>query len=222
MLIIGHRGAAAYEAENSLISFQKAIELKVDMIEFDIQKCKSGELVVFHDYTLERCTNGIGFIANKTLSELKALRLPNNQKIPTLEETLNLIDAQTKVNIELKGLSTTKELSEILTSFTEKTKWEADDFLISSFHHKELFKFQKLMSNQKLSPLYEEITHDYLEIAKALNAHSINANFKFLNRKIVEEIHNNGYQVFAYTVNKMADKHRMKEIGVDGIFTDSP
>ena len=73
MITIGHRGAAGHEPENTIQSFKKAIELNAEMIEFDVQLCKSGEVVVIHDFTLERTTNGHGFLSESSLSELKKL-----------------------------------------------------------------------------------------------------------------------------------------------------
>ena len=73
MLKIGHRGAAGYAPENTLLSFQKAMDLGVDMIELDVYVCKTGELVVIHDEKVERTTNGTGYIREKTFSELRSL-----------------------------------------------------------------------------------------------------------------------------------------------------
>ena len=82
--IIAHRGASGYEPENTLRSFKKAMELGVDIIELDVHKCKSGELVVIHDFNLNRTTNGKGLVKDKTLAELRELELKKSEKIPTL------------------------------------------------------------------------------------------------------------------------------------------
>lgn len=89
---IGHRGAKGYTVENTLESFQKAIDLNVDAIELDVHVCKTGELIVFHDFTLERLTNGKGEISKSSLEELKKLRINEKFKIPTLIEALDFID----------------------------------------------------------------------------------------------------------------------------------
>lgn len=222
MIIIGHRGAAGYEPENTILSFSKAIELGVDMIEFDVQLCKSGEVVVIHDYSLNRTTNGIGLVARQTLTELKKLNAGKGQEIPTLKESLQAINRNTKVNIELKGKSTSSQISKIIKDFIENKNWQTDDFVISSFYHEELYTFFKLMPKIKIGILYKIIPDDFNEIASALNAYSINANFNYLTKEIVKKIHSMDYKINAYTVNSKADKLRMKEIGVDGIFTDYP
>jgi len=91
--LFAHRGAPGLGfPENTLLSFQKALEYNIDMVEFDVHRCKSGELVVIHDYRLERTTNGSGYVKDHTLEELRLLDAGQGQKIPTLEETLDFID----------------------------------------------------------------------------------------------------------------------------------
>lgn len=222
MIIIGHRGAATYEPENTISSFNKAIELQVEMIEFDVQLCKSGEVVVFHDYTLERTTNGKGFVFEKTFEELRDLDAGKGQKIPDLIETLNTINKRTKVNIELKGVSSASHVSNIINYFIEKKNWQTHDFLVSSFHHMELFKFHMMNPEINIGVLFDEIPENFFEIANNMEAYSINANYRYITKNIVNNIHSMGFKIFAYTPNKVEDKERMKLIGVDGIFTDSP
>lgn len=222
MITIGHRGAAGYEPENTILSFNKALELGVDMIELDIQLCKSGEFVVIHDFNLDRTTNGSGLVVNKTLTELKKLDAGKRQEISSLEESLKTINRKTKVNIELKSKSGTQQLSNTINHFIENENWQSDDFIISSFNHEELVMFNRLMPQIKIGVLYEDIPNDFNETASALNAYSINVEFYFLTEKIVKQIHKLAYKVYAYTVNSNKDKLKMKEIGVDGIFTDFP
>ena len=222
MLIIGHRGAAGLEPENTIASFKKAIELGVEMIEFDVQLCKSGEVVVIHDFTLERTTNGIGLVAETSFSDIINLDAGKGQKIPTLETVLNTINRKSVVNIELKGKSIAHPTAKIIQRFIESENWKKEDFLISSFNHQELFAFNTLMPEIRIGVLYEDIPDNFNETASALNAYSINADFNSLNKNTVARIHSEGYKVFAYTVNTKEARLKMEEIGVDGIFTDFP
>ena len=141
---VGHRGAMGYEPENTLRSFKKALELGVDMIEFDVYVCKSGELVVIQDDTLERTTNGKGLVIEKTLAELKELDAGKEEKIPTLEEIMDLADKKVKINIELKGDNTAKPVLNMIEKYVDEKGWKYDDFLVSSFNHNELKKFKEL------------------------------------------------------------------------------
>src|SRR3989338_4292016 len=99
---MGHRGAAALEPENTLRSFRKAIEIGVDYVEFDIHRCKSGELVVIHDETVDRTTNGKGFVADLTLQQLKKLDAGKGEQIPALQEVIDCCKGNVKMQIELK------------------------------------------------------------------------------------------------------------------------
>ena len=102
-LIIGHRGAKGHLAENTLPSIQKALDLGVDAIEIDVFKCALGELVVYHDATLEKLTDAKGAIMDFSLEELRQVKVLNDYQIPTLNEVLDLIYGRVILNIELKG-----------------------------------------------------------------------------------------------------------------------
>ena len=91
VLRIGHRGAAGHAPENTLVSFEKAIDLGCDMTELDVHICGSGELVVIHDETVDRTTNGSGRVSELTLREIKILDAGDGEEIPTLEEVLELL-----------------------------------------------------------------------------------------------------------------------------------
>ena len=102
ILKIGHRGAKGYEPENTLISFQKAIDLNVDGIELDVHLSSDGEIMVIHDETIDRTTNGKGFVKPLYCIGIKKI------EIPTLTEVLDLINQKCFINIELKGIGTAK------------------------------------------------------------------------------------------------------------------
>jgi len=137
-LKIGHRWAAGYEPENTLASFKKAIDLNVDMIELDVYLCKTGELVVLHDPKVDRTTNGIGYIEEKTFEEVRNLDAGKGEKIPTLKEVFELTNRKVKINIELKWAGTAKPVSKLIKEYVENKWREYDDFMISSFDHYEL------------------------------------------------------------------------------------
>src|SRR5260221_725361 len=106
MLVFGHRGAMGYEPENTLRSFEKAIELGVTMIELDVFVLQDGSVVAIHDPVLNRTTNGNGIVTNKSLQEIKMLDAGKGEKIPTLQEVLDVVARRVRVNIELKGKNT--------------------------------------------------------------------------------------------------------------------
>lgn len=222
MLKIGHRGAAGYEPENTLLSFQKAIDLGVDIIELDVYVCKTGELVVIHDDRLERTTNGQGYILEKTLEELKLLDAGKGQKIPTLAEVLNLIDKKVQINIELKGKGTAEPVAELVKNFILSNNWQEETFLVSSFDHHELRKFKKILPNIKIGALITGIPLDYAKFGQELNAWSVNLCAEFVNKEFVDDAHKRGLKVYVWTVNNLEDIERMKFLNVDGIYSNFP
>ncbi len=219
---IGHRGACGYEPENTLLSFKKALELNVDMIELDVYLCKTKELVVIHDDKVDRTTNGRGYVTEKSFEELRQLDAGKGEKIPTLQEVLDLTNKKAKVNIELKGEGTAKPVSKVIEKYVKEKGWSYDDFLVSSFNHYELLKFSKLSPNIKIGVLIKGAPIDFAEFAEKVNAYSVHLSLKFINKEFVEDAHKKGMKVFVWTVNDKEEMQRMKELGIDGVFSKFP
>ena len=222
ILKIGHRGACGYEPENTLRSFQKALELKVDMVELDVHLCKSGELVVIHDETVDRTTNGKGDVREKTVTELKSLDAGKGEKIPLLQEVFDLVNRKTKVNIELKGRDTTKPVLDCIETYIRKKDWSYDDFLLSSSNPRELSGIDPLNHHVLTGVLDTKGSTRLIRVAEKLNAYSVHPSFKGITQEFVEAAHQKGMKVFVWTVNESSDIERMKSLKVDGIFSDYP
>ena len=221
-LVFGHRGAKGHAAENTLSSIQKAIELGVDGIEVDVFRCGSGELVVFHDRSVEKLTNGIGFIEQMSLNSIKKLNVLDQGKIPTLNEVLDLIDGQVILNIELKGSNTSFLTHQLLNSYFKSSNWKPEKIIISSFDWDELRAFYQLNKEIKIAILTEDDPVDAIPIAKELNAFSINPNHVLLTKLNAAKIKSENISIYPWTVNEILDINKMKKIGVDGIITDYP
>lgn len=221
-LVIGHRGAMGHETENSLASIQKALDLGVDMIEIDVFKIASGEIAVFHDERVDRLTNGGGKIEEYNIVDLKKLILNGNHPIPLLQDVLKLVDKQTRLNIELKGANTSDRVNFIIEAYIKRYGWTLDKFLISSFNWDELRSFRSYNPDIAIAVLVEGDPTEAIAVAKELGAEAINPDYLQLNEQNVNAIHNAGFKVYTYTVNAPAEIRRMKQIGVDGIFSDYP
>lgn len=219
---MGHRGAKAYRAENTLESIQLALDFKVDGIEIDVHACATGELVVFHDFTLDRMTNGEGELAKYTLDELKALKVNGEFEIPTLEEVLNLIDRNCILNIELKGKQTAGKTCEIIKDYIANKGWEYAHFLVSSFQHHELEAVFHSDENIPLGVLTKASMAEAMEFAETIKAEAIHPNFAIVTRDNVALAHRKGYKVNVWTVNDKETIERMKDYGVDAIISDVP
>jgi glycerophosphoryl diester phosphodiesterase len=218
---IGHRGAKGYLPENTISSFKKALELNVDQIELDVHLCKSGEIIVMHDFTLNRTTNGKGYVKNKNIDEIKQLNAGLGEKIPLLEEVLDLVNKKVKVNIELKGKNTAIFVSKIIEKYVKKG-WNYNHFIVSSFDHYQLKIIHKLNSKIKIGLLYNLFPINSIKLAKKLNAYSINVDYRFVTKYFINKAHLNGLKVFVYTVDDPKIIHKMKLLKVDGIFSNYP
>lgn len=220
--IIGHRGAMGYETENTVASVQKALELGVDMIEIDVFRIKSGEIVVFHDERVERLTNGGGRIEEYLMFDLKKLLLDGGHQIPMLQEVLKAIDHRVPLNIELKGAGTAERVHYITNYYTEREGWQPEQFLISSFNWDELRDYRALDTNARIAVLTEEDPLEALEVARELGAEAINPAAASVTAENVQAMHEAGFRVNVWTVNEPEQYQKLKAMGVDAVFTDYP
>ncbi len=216
ILKIGHRGAKGYVAENTLASFQKAIDLGCDGIELDVHLSKDQKVIVIHDETINRTTTGKGFVNDFTSSEL------NQFGISTLEEILNLIDKKCFVNVEIKDNKASKFVLEIIKNYTSEKNWNIDLFQISSFDWDILEICHSENKTISLGVLTEDSIDDAITFAKKIKAYSINPYFKLLDVENVQLIHENGFKIFTWTVNQPEDITFVKSLNIDGIISDFP
>ena len=216
MIKIGHRGAKGYVAENTLASFEKAMNLGVDGIELDVHLSLDGEVVVIHDETIDRTTSEKGLVKNFTYVDLKKL------KIPTLNEVLDLINNNFLVNIELKSNDSVEKVIEIIDFYISDKKWSINNFIVSSFNWELLLKVKFLNKNIKIGVLIEDSLESAIVFAKDNKAFSINPYFKLLNIENVMLLQKEGFQIHTWTVNSPEDITFVKSLNVDGIISDFP
>ena len=222
MLKIGHRGARGYEPENTLIGFQKAVALDVDQIELDIHSSADGEIMVIHDETIDRTTNGNGYVNSFTRLELHQFQIEGQQYIPTLIEVLNLIDRKCSINIEIKSNGLANKLVGIIEQYVTEKQWKYSDFIVSSFEWDNLEKVRLLNPSIPIAVLTETSIEDALAFAKRIKAQAINPDFQLLSIENVSQMQQAGFQVFPWTVNEIEDIKRIQSYKVDGIISDFP
>lgn len=222
ILKIGHRGAAGHVAENTTESIKKGIELGATGIELDVHCCASGELVVFHDFTLDRVTNGSGDISKYILSELKKLKVLDEFAIPTLHEVMNVIDNNVLMNIELKGHNTAKPVVEFIEFYVERKGWSWHSFLVSSFQNDLLEQVYEANQNINLGILNDTNLEEAIIFSRQINAVSIHPDYTMLTQEKVKKIQAHNLKILTYTVNEKEHIERLKSYGVDGIISDFP
>jgi len=222
MLIIGHRGAGGYVAENTLASFSEALRRGVDMVELDVYRCASGELVVIHDDTLERTTTGKGQVGEKNLAELRVLDAGNGQHIPTLKEVIELIGRRIPINIELKGPGTAQPVAQLLAAYFAQG-WQYKDFLVSSFSSEQIDQFRALQPQIAAGQIFENFSA--LSLPKLLaqrRMKTVVIDKSMVNARYVAEVHRAGLTLYVYTVNDTAEIQGLQNLEVDGVYTDYP
>lgn len=219
MMYIGHRGAVDLAPENTLRSMEAALESGVEMIEFDVSLCKSGEAVVMHDLDVDSRTDGTGPILDFTLEELKRLDAGEGERIPTLQEVIDRIDGRCPLNIEIKGPGSGEAVAEAIAREIDKGR-ASDSFLVSSFNHVELKRFSGLMPGIRTGLLLGCLPLSLARMAEEIGAWSVNLDKELLSAEIVEDAHARGLKVLVFTVNTPRDLERMKALSVDGVFTN--
>jgi len=218
---IGHRGAKGHLAENTLESIKKALQLGVDGIEIDVHRCASGELVVFHDFTLDRMTDTSGEVSKFTLKQLKKVEVKGHGQIPTLSEVMAFVNNKCLLNIELKGQDTPKEASRLIDFYVEKKGWDYSNIIVSSFQKDLLETVYNLNKNIPLGVITDTNLEEAVHVAKAINAYSIHPDYTMLTQEIVQNLREQ-FKVFTWTVNNLKPIKRIKSYEVDGIISDFP
>ena len=233
--IIAHRGASAYYPENTLVSFEGAIEMGADMIEFDVQVSSDGEVVVFHDEKLSRCADSKGKISDYTLAELKKLdaggwfgKKFKVTKIPTLHEALALCRDKIAVNIEIKTEAVTDKaaggIEEKCLKIVEQSGMR-DHVIFSSFDPRAIKHLREIDHNAAVAVLFEKKYYDKKLPAKIVNlfdADCFNCSHKELKTQWLENLKENNISVNVYTVDDEKKMRRLLKAGVEGIFTNKP
>ena len=214
-LVIGHRGARGLAPENTLPGFRLAYELGVSAVELDVHFVADC-LLIIHDDTLERTTDGRGKIASLDLQTLRSLDAGGGSPIPMLEEMLAELPQGVGVNIELKGPNTAVPTAKLLTAFPEL------DLLVSSFDHRELAHFHHLNHQVRVAPLFNRWRRDAWQIVEDLDAWSVNLSLKIVNQTIIEVAQRQGVKILIYTVNDLDVARRVLTQGATGVFTDYP
>lgn len=241
--IIAHKGASGVSPENTLVAFQKALDLGVDMIELDVRHTKDEEIIVFHDSTLDRTTNGRGLVEKFTLAEIKELDAGSwfdpeyaDQKVPTLKEALDLIDGRCKVLIEIKHMDHphyhdfAEKLINVIRQENNGFEWcilqsYEDKYIEEAHAYDDRIQTKKLLIGEDSAPLiafYMETRVHLGRSKKETKLDALNPHFETLSPRRIFRMHARGYDVYAYPVNERLDMIKMLNMGVDGIITDYP
>lgn len=230
--IIAHRGASSYAPENTLPAFEKAIKQKADAIELDVRLSKDNVPVIIHDATINRTSNGKGYVHNLTVKELKkydyGCKFSNKFKgvtIPTLEEVLQLLQNHPiNLHIELKnGPIIPKELEQKVLELIYHYDFE-NRVIYSSFDHISLQRLSFLDPQAKIGLLFHINLINLFQYVDqtGLKIHSIHPNHFYVTEEMIMEARKRNIDVNIYTVNNKKMAHSYKKMGVNGLITNDP
>lgn len=232
VMVIAHRGFSGAAPEKTLASFKKAIEMGSDMIELDVQFSKDRKIVVRHDETLERTTNGRGRVVDYTLKELKNLDVGSwfgtpfsGEQIPTFKEALELAKGRVLVNAEIKSPTHGQYAITELTDQALKEVKKAgmiNRVIFSSFNPAALEWIKKDKPGVRVALLYHGPWNFLSEVTGGKEYSVLNLRHTHLTKRKVVKIHQEGYKVNAYTVNSRQELDRLVRWKVDGIITNHP
>lgn len=226
-LAIGHRGASAHAPENTLVAFKLAMEQGADGIELDVKRCATGEVVVMHDATVDRTTNGKGKVHELSLAQLRALDA-GGEPVPTLDEVFELTATPPRpflVNVEVTNYDTPKDGLEQLVVEVVKRHNCARRVLFSSFNLLSVRTLARLAPDIPRGILYHHEMPIYLRrvwLAPFAPHEFRHPDFSTITPDLVQKLKRQGKRVNTWTVNKPADIARVAACGVHGIIGDSP
>ncbi|PON16703.1 hypothetical protein C2W62_17030 [Candidatus Entotheonella serta] len=232
---IAHRGASGSHPENTLAAYVKAVELGADRIELDVQCTRDHEVVTIHDATVDRTTDGTGYVRDFTLPEIKTLDAGNwfspvfqHERVPTLNEIMaTLKPTSVQLCIEIKGQNAT-EAQAIVSRTIEVI--EAHEMLercvITSFIPAALSQTKRrqpllvtaLDPNADVAFTARELCTQVMDVGGDI----LLQRYTWLSRQLVDDVHTQGIPIWAWTVNEVQAMHMMLSLSIDGIMTDHP
>jgi glycerophosphoryl diester phosphodiesterase len=216
LLRIGHRGARALEPENTLRSFRKAVELEVDAVELDVRKTKDGKIVVIHDNTVDRTTDGSGLVSELSFKEIEGFKTEGGETIPTLGEALDFLKGKVKVLIELKEAGYEEQILKLV-----EERGMIEDVSVISFNEDALRRVKELDKKVATGLIY--VRHRKpREAALELRAEYLLPLYRFTHSADVKKAHEAGLKVIVWTINTPQEVTIYKQKNVDGIATDNP
>ena len=235
MINVAHRGASAHAPENTMAAFHKGVEMKSDYIEIDVQMTADEELVIIHDTTVNRTTNGTGAVGDLTLEEIRALDAGSwfseefaGEKIPTFAEVLDAFRGKVGILIELKSPELYPGMEEkVADALKERNMDHAKNkkIIIQSFNHGSMELSKELLPEIPHGVLaglsWAGVTDEQLE-AFTTYADYFNPNQNIVTPTLVDRVHETGMQIMPYTSRSQEQADRLFNLGVDGIITDYP
>ena len=225
-LLFGHRGAAGLVAENTLGSIEHALVLGADGVEIDVHISKSGELIVIHDETVDRTTDGSGVVKDMTWQELSVLRTENNESVPRLEQVIEAVQGRGKLMVELKPQGTALPLVDLVQSSPTILEWATEHMLVTSYNYPELLSFSRQCPEVPVVMALAYVPLSFPDLSQFQNVAGvmlIAGDGCCLTEEMVNYVRQSGHKLYIYAM--VNDPHQIKyvtSLSPDVIITDYP
>lgn len=231
---VAHRGATAYAPENTIAAFDLAVDMKADYIEIDVQRSKDGELVLIHDTTVDRTTDGTGKVGELTFEQLRSLDAGSwkgeqyeGEPIPTFEEILDRYRGKVGILIELKapelypGIE--KQVAEALKE-RNLDKPQNEKIMIQSFNFESMKTTNELLPLVPIGVLTSNRAHTTPEALQEFSTYAdwFNPSYGIVTEELVNQVHSLGMKIGSWTVRSQEAADFLFELKVDAIITDYP
>ncbi|AMO86742.1 Glycerophosphoryl diester phosphodiesterase [Solibacillus isronensis B3W22] len=231
---VAHRGATAYTPENTIAAFDLAVDMKADYIEIDVQRSKDGELVLIHDTTVDRTTDGTGKVGDLTLEQLRSLDAGSwkgeqfaGEPIPTFQEILDHYHGKIGILIELKAPELYPGIEEqVAAALIERNlhKPQNEKIIIQSFNFESIKKMDQLLPKVPIGVLTSNRADTTLEALQEFSTYAdwFNPSYGIVTEELVNQVHSLGMQIGSWTVRSQEAADFLFEMGVDAIISDYP
>lgn len=216
-LCIGHRGAGGHASENTLAAIECSMTLHAHLVEVDIRATSDNQLVLLHDATLDRTTNGHGPIVSQRWSDLQEIRGHDGQPLPLLADALCTASGRIGMMIEIKTEGIAKQICR-----TVREVRFSGPLIYASFLHDELLAVRRENPQAQTMALIKGVPVNRTAFATDAQATHVGVAFETLTPSFLKALHDRSLRVFTYTVNEPADIQTARAMGVDGIISDYP
>ncbi len=231
---VAHRGASGYAPENTIAAFDLAVDMKADYIEIDVQRSKDGELVLIHDTTVNRTTNGTGRVGELTLEQLRKLDAGSwfgsefaGELIPTFDEILDRYRGKIGILVELKAPELYPGIEAQVAEALKKRnmdKSKNNKIIIQSFNFESVKKVNELLPRIPIGVLTSNRADTTVEALQEFSTYAdwFNPSYGIVTKELVEQVHSLGMKIGSWTVRTPEAADFLFEMGVDAIITDYP
>jgi len=235
-LVIAHRGDSAHRPENTLVSFQSALDVGADLVELDVQRTRDGHVVVLHDVTVDRTTDGNGKITDLTLAQVRALSAGYSErfgsqyakeKVPTLADALDLLRGRTRVMIEIKkesvGTDDSDDGIEALTVEAVRRVRMAADVVLISFERRALLRCRARAPEIRRGQLfYRAEPEDVVSIAKEVETDLVMPEKGMLSEALRDKLREAGMKIATWVVDDPAELRDLTSFDLYGVGSNCP